>query len=515
MRAAAAWVIALTALAYGAAYLRDALLAAVYGASATTDALIVGTSIPMALYTVAIVGSVAPALLPALARKSDETGRQTAVSATSHSLTFLLVILVLVGEVAAPLVIRLLAPGLDASASADAVLSLRLSLPMIPFLGISAIGGAVLNTRGSFALPAAGSLVFGASMCAGALVAPALGPWSVPSSMVAGAAGQLAVVACGLDPLMRASLNPLRRTTRQGLAVFEPLLAALPFIAYAALLQAIPIVERMLATGFPAGGLSEMAFAYKVYSLPLSVVATSLATVIFPSLANSAARDRKVSLEPLASGASALVRVIAPISAFVFVCSTPLVVVLFARGSFRPSDVHETASILSCYALALLPSSLAIVLARAYFATGQLRTLFTSATAALFAYIVAGPALGSLWGLAGLALATLCSSLVACLVLVVPLRARTGVSDLALADWLRPLGAAALSGSAAWAVLAITGDTANSLPPVSASLGKLLLAGFVVGAIYLLLGGVLPPALLTRFPGGVARAGRIARPGWH
>src|SRR5436190_4664481 len=272
LRKATIWLIALTGLSYFLAYLRDAEVAALYGASPVTDAFFVGTFLPATLYTIVIIGSFVPALLPVLSSvvvQSPESKVQShggleagVVVATSRWLVLSMLALVAVGELMAPWLIIILAPGFDAATADMATLFLRASLPILVFLGPAALAGAVLNFRHNFVAPALGSLVFAGTVFASVPMSGQGKLWVVSLAMVVGAALQLTLNVWALDPTMRRAVLAIwmsgdkehaRRVAR----------LALPMLLCVALTQAMLLIERLLASSFPSGVLSHMAYAAK------------------------------------------------------------------------------------------------------------------------------------------------------------------------------------------------------------------------------------------------------------
>src|SRR5258708_5559609 len=111
LRKATAWLMALTALGYALAYLRDAGVAALFGASRATDAFFVGTFPAMVLYTVVIAGSFVPALMPVMAGLAIRDGAEKAavLHATCRRLVVGLVVVVAAGELLTAPLLSLLA----------------------------------------------------------------------------------------------------------------------------------------------------------------------------------------------------------------------------------------------------------------------------------------------------------------------------------------------------------------------------------------------------------------------
>ena len=80
----------------------------------------------------------------------------------------------------------------------------------------------------------------------------------------------------GMNPALRfAPTRPLRRV----------LMLSLPLFAYVSLSQVMTLIERVFASHLGTGAVARLTLAQKLASLPLFLVAGSLAVVIFPRLA--------------------------------------------------------------------------------------------------------------------------------------------------------------------------------------------------------------------------------------
>ncbi len=405
LRKAASWLMALTALGYLMAYLRDAGLAALFGTSKVTDAFFAGTFPSMALYSVIISGSFVPALLPIFAREGDsEQGRRLLVSVGRWFMPALLAVTV-AGELFASNIVAMLAPGFSGSSLDSAALYLRLSLPMLLFLGPAATAGAVLNYRHNFVIPALGSLAFGGTMLASLALASSWGLWVVALAMVVGAILQLVINLWPLPaPYRRAVLLLSPDYERQDAGEVMRLVA--PMLIYMALTQALLLLERLLASSLPGGVLSQMAYATKLYTLPVTVVATSFTTVLFPSLTRQAASaDTGDFLSTTRKGLVQLTLLSVPIALCLWIFAPLVVSLAFGRGSFSRDDSLATAHLLSIYGFALVPMSMNVLLARAFYALRATVLPILAGLATVVLYVALAVPMMKIWGAQGLALA--------------------------------------------------------------------------------------------------------------
>jgi putative peptidoglycan lipid II flippase len=133
---------------------RDLMLASYFGASAETDAFLVAWTVPETASPLLIEGAMAYLMVPLFVRALAERGTLTgAVRETLSRLTWILVATSASVAVAAPLLVRVLAPGL---AEPDlAVRSMRIVAVTVLTFGVAGYMGAALRASHVFGWPAA------------------------------------------------------------------------------------------------------------------------------------------------------------------------------------------------------------------------------------------------------------------------------------------------------------------------------------------------------------------------
>ena len=518
LRKAAIWLIGLTAMSYALAYLRDVGIAALWGASPQTDAFFAGTFPAMTFYAVALAGSIAPALVPFLTEKAgtaesfESRQRQAAtLSAIGSRLLLVLLCAVAAGEIFAFPIMYTLTPGLGAEAHAHATLYLRLSLPMLLFLGPSSLAGALLNARREFRVPALGSLLYSGTVLASvALAAAGAELGAVALGMVAGAALQMMILLHSLRGFAaEAGIN--RRVpprAQRGVTPAKVMALAFPMLLFVGLTQLLPLIERWIGSGLQAGALSHLAYAYKFYSLPAIVVATSLATVLLPGLSTYAGAQRPdLFAATVRKGFSSVVLLNAPLAAW-FCSSSPLLVSVFlTRGNFTQADAAATAQLLSIYSLGLLPLSASLVLVRAFHARRQGGAPVLAGGAGVVVYFVVAIMTVSAWGAAGLA-AAMASANVACALVLVRLLAKE-LPEVPLGALFREnfgaVAAAIGAGGLIW--ISRIGATPASNTPWAGQI--ISLGASAIGILVLYLSACLLLGVLTFGRGGVSPGIRV------
>lgn len=389
-------------------FVRDILIAATLGAGPVAQAFLVAFALPNMFRRFFAEGAFNMAFIPLFAKKlqSGEDARGFARDAFG-GLAFVLVIVTVVALLAMPWLVLAMAGGFLADERLElATLYGRIAFPYILFISLAALLSGVLNSLGRFTAAAAAPLLLNllfiaaiwAAVRAGWPVGDALA-WTVP---VAGVA-QLALVwvaaaraGFALFPA-RPRLTPeLRR-----LAVI-----ALPAVLAGGVVQINLIVGRQVASFFD-GAIAWLAYADRLYQLPLGVVGIAIGVVLLPDLSRRLATGDggggRWSFNRATEFALALTL---PAAVALVVIAEPLVSVLFQRGAFGPADTAATALAVAVYGLGLPAFVLQKVLQPLYFAREDTRSPFRFAIWAMVVNAVLAIGLAPVIGYIAAALGT-------------------------------------------------------------------------------------------------------------
>lgn len=470
-------VAVLSALGMLMGYARDASLAAVFGASALTDAFFVATIIPTIVSTVVMSGALAPALLPVFSARLNARTEAWKLANTLLSWGALILLLfVALIFIAAPWLVAWLAPGLDAETAALAVRLTQLGAPLLFLLGLSALMGALANALGSFRVPALTTvLVNGFAFLAILLFGRAIGISIALVGLTLGALIQLVAQAIGL---YRQGWRPSLILDWRQPDVNETFQLFLPLIAFVALAQSVPIVERVFGSLFPAGQLSLLAYGGKLFQVPGVVLSSSLAIVLYPHLIQvhtDSVRDDTTAHwnDSLAQGVRSAIFLTLPLALWFFWNASGLVRLVFQRGAFSPQDAQTTAELVQVYMLAVVPAGILLVLTRALHARRKMRLTLLLGLVNTIVYIGLAFAFTRLFGLKGLPLAFATGQIFGCF-LFAPFAFRGGSVRL----WLHPSLGAACGAGVALAVLLAVGS-----PWISSLQGFWLLVGLAASLV--------------------------------
>ena len=145
--------------------MRDVVISSVFGAGASFDAFNVAFRIPNLLRRLFGEGAFSQAFVPMLARTRAAEGddaTKTLIDAVATVLTVALVLTCVVGIVAAPVVVWLMASGLERFD--EGVVLTRLMFPYIGFISLVSLSAGILNTWRRFAVPAATPVLLNVAM---------------------------------------------------------------------------------------------------------------------------------------------------------------------------------------------------------------------------------------------------------------------------------------------------------------------------------------------------------------
>lgn len=461
-------------------FVRDVLIADLFGASAKTDAFLVAWTIPETTSTLLLEGAMVYVLVPLLAAEITARGNVTAlVRRTLGPLLALLAAISVVTAVAAPLVAKLTAPGLENSAVA--ITSLRYAALTIFFMGAAGYLCAVLRSHGRFVVPAFVYIAYNVGIIA--LIVAGHARLGILSAAIGLAVGSALMCVIQLPSFFRI-VKPGRLTLRVDRALLLEISAFVPIGLFFLFRQMQVYIERFLGSFLDAGSISHLNYSMKTAQVPVTFV-LGVAIVSFPVIARyAAAQDRAGMREWLERTLRLVVALILPAIVWLVAFAPQIIGVLYRHGEFKHADASETAGIMRIYALGLIGQVAVSVAVLAFFATRS--RLWFPVTAAL-----AGLAIDAIVGVAflgpldakSLALGNALGIVTMATVLIVGIHRTVeplGLRSLTLGT-LELIAVASAAGVAAWAV-------ATQIPATMGGLVQLSVGGLVVVALYLLIG---------------------------
>lgn len=372
---AAALVMVMNLVAKVLGFLREMVIARVYGATMYTDAYLVAYSLPSAAQQVigwAIVAVVVPLLTKRIVDGEASAIRESA-NTFLNSTAVLMLVLSVVGIVAAPLLIRLTAPSLDAETSALAVEMMRILFPVVLFYCIGMVLTGILHAYRRFAVaafaPAFSSIIVIFAVLLGGHV---FGIWGlVLGTLISFVGFALIQVPSARAAGWRWKFVLPRKNEEINMALVN----LIPIILGMSVNQIYYMLNRFFASGLAEGSISALNYGSKLAQFPAGVFVSAIAVAIYPLLTEYAVRgDREKFRQALDKGLGVVLLLTVPAAIGLIVLRIPIVRILFEYGAFTPSDTIASASALMFYAVGTVAYSLILVLLRVFFAFSDIKT---------------------------------------------------------------------------------------------------------------------------------------------
>jgi putative peptidoglycan lipid II flippase len=366
---------------------RDLLIAAQFGASAWTDAFNVAFRIPNLLRRLFAEGAFSQAFVPILAATREKEGdavTRDLVGAVATVLFWALIVTVAVGIVAAPVIVWLIASGLERLD--EAALMTRLMFPYIGFMSLVALAAGVLNTWRHFVVPAATPVLLNLAIIGAAwLLAPVLRRqgiepiYALAVGVLLGGMAQLAVQVPALlriGQFPRIGLGPSRVAAAwRHPGVGRVLKQMAPALLGVSVAQLSLLINTHIASRVGTGAVSWLSYADRLMEFPVGLLGVALSVVLLPQLSAAQARGDGSSYSSMLDWGLRMVLVLAlPCAVALLVFPKALVASLFHYGAFTDTDVRQTVLALMGYGVGLMGLVAIKILAPGFYARQDIRT---------------------------------------------------------------------------------------------------------------------------------------------
>lgn len=438
--------------------------------SDAADAFNAAFRIPNFLQNLFGEGALSASFIPvyaSLIARGERREADRVAGAVAALLALVMAALVLVGVLATPPLIALIAPGFTGAKRDLTIQIVRILFPGAGLLVLSAWCLGVLNSHHRFFLSYAAPVVWNTAMIV-TLVAfgsqtplPRLAVLLAWGS-VAGSALQFAVqvpvvllVAPDLRFRFAAASDHVRLVTRSFVPVFIS----------RGVVQVSAYIDALLASLLPTGAVTGLSNAQLLYTLPISLFGMSVAAAELPAMSGVAtlgAEGAEGLRRRLDAGLRQIAFFVVP-SAMAFVALGDVVAAaLLQTGRFTHADAVYVWAILAGSAVGLLASTLGRLYSSSYYALRDTSTplryaLVHVALATVLGYVFAIPlprwlGVAPRWGAAGLTLSAGLAAWVEMLLLRRTLNRRVGRTGLAAGYVVALWTSAALAAAVAWGV---------------------------------------------------------------
>jgi putative peptidoglycan lipid II flippase len=292
-------------------------------------------------------------------------------------------------------------------------LTVRLARIMFGFLVLVEVYSyfmAILNGLRQYALTAIAPCFFHLSMIAVARLSPRL---AVPEvalawSVILGGCLQLAIVVPGV---WREGYLPRPTFHWNSRLIARVMLAMLPGIFGAGIVQLTSVVNMYFASRLPSGSLSFLYLADRLLELPLSLFVGSVGAALLPTLSQMHRDSDRAGMGEAVNHSIRLILFISmPAMVALFILAHPIIEVLFLGREFKYADAVITAQLVQVYSLGVIILSGTRILTQGFYAIKNTWYPAVAGLVSLISHVIFAIVLTRNFGLMGLAGATIASA---------------------------------------------------------------------------------------------------------
>ncbi len=396
------------------------------GVGDAADAFAAAFRIPNLLQNLFGEGALSASFIPVYARllgAGNEVEARRVARAVGALLALVVGILVLLGVLATPFLIDLIAPGFQGAKRELTIRLVRIFFPGAGLFVLSAWCLGVLNSHGRFFLSYAAPAVWNLAIISvllfwggrvGEIELVVLAAWG----SVGGAALQVLVQLPTVAALLKGIHGGLKGT---GAHVRTVVRNFFPAFLSRGVVQISAYVDTLIATLLPSGAVAALSYAQNLYVLPVSLFGMSVSAAELPQMSGASGAsidqgERDAHLRRrLEAGLRQIAFFVIPTCGIFLALGQVVAAALFETGRFNRADSFYVWRILAGAAIGLLPGTLGRLYSSTFYAIQDTRTpmrfaLIRVGTGIALGFLLAvylprAYGIEEAWGAPGLALA--------------------------------------------------------------------------------------------------------------
>jgi putative peptidoglycan lipid II flippase len=452
--------------------LRDRIFVWRFGAGSELDAYYVAFRIPDLIFNLLVLGALFSAFIPIFTDYIAKKENKEAWHITNAMINIFTVVLLLISALAffaAPWLTYLIAPGF-ASDPTKFNLTINLTRLMLitPIIfSLSNIFSGILNSFKRFIAYALTPIVYNLGIIFGAVyLAKFYGIYGLAFGVIIGASLHLLVQVPSIYATgyrYRLTFDFLHKGVKQIIKLMIPTAISL------GIAQISLVVYTILGSALRTGTIAIINLTNNIQTFPTVVFAISIATTIFPTLAEKASLEKKDDfIHDFSWAIRQILFLIIPSTIGIILLRAQIIRLILGAAKFTWADTQLAAATLGFFAISLIAQATIPVLARSFYALKNTKTpLLASFVAALIniflAYFLAYYYFGYQNGASGLALAFSIAAFVQAIILVILLRKKIGSIDAKniLSSLLKISFASLLMGAAVYGTLYLIAPLVN------------------------------------------------------
>lgn len=472
---------------------RQRVFAHYFGLSDAGDAFNAAFRIPNFLQNVFGEGALSASFIPVYAKLLSRGENEEATRLANAVLTILVLtssIIVLVGILATPYLIPLIAPGFEGEKRELTIRLVKIFFPGAGLLVFSAWCLGILNSHRRFFLSYTAPVVWNLAIIASLIFfGRRLGQFPLAEMVawgsVIGSALQFGVqlptvfrLVRGLRPILDTGAENVRLVIRNFFPVFFS----------RSVVQISAFVDAWLASWLGTGAVAALGYTQSIYTLPVSLFGMSVSAAELPTMSSAVGTNEEVAAvlrNRLNAGLQRIAFFIVPSAVAFLFLGDVIAAVLYQTGEFKHEAALYLWGILAGSGIGLLAATLGRLYSSTYYALHDTRTpvvyaIVHVALATCFGYLWSIPLPGLLgielkWGVVGLTASASLGAWVEFFLLRRKLNRRIGNTGLPISYAIKLWTAGLLAAGVGWALKWAT----MSLHPVPVAVVVLGLYGVI------------------------------------
>jgi putative peptidoglycan lipid II flippase len=484
--------------------LRESVFAHYFGNSDAGDAFKAALKIPNFLQNLFGEGILSASFIPVYAgllARGDEKEARKVAGAIASLLALTTSLLVLLGVLATPIMIDLIALGFHGEKRELTIRLVQVFFPGVGLLVMSAWCLGILNSHRRFFLSYAAPVIQNAAVV-GVLVMMGM-HGSDQSRLAVQVAwgwvfGSILLFAIQLPTALKLLGGLALGLQTRAAAVREVIRNFFPVVTARGVVQISAYIDNLLASLLPTGAVSALAYAQLLYLLPVSLFGMSVSAAELPAMSSAVGTTEEIHAflrKKLDAGLKRIAFFIVPSMAAFLILGDVIVAALFQSGAFTRENTIYVWGVLIGSTVGLLAATLGRLYSSTFYALHDTKTplrfavvrvLLTTGLGYVFAFNLPKLfGLDSSWGTAGLTSSAGLAGWIEFLLLRRSLNSkigRTGLKSGYVARlWIAAFGAAAIGYALKFALVSFN---PHFYPKLLA-----LLVLFPYGAAYFLISG--------------------------
>ena len=391
-----------------------------FGLSAAGDAFSAAFKIPNFLQNIFGEGALSASFIPVYAKllaHGDEDEADRVANAVLGMLALITSLIVIVGVLATPYIITLIAPGFAGETRELTIRLVRILFPGAGLLVMSAWCLGVLNSHHRFFISYTAPVIWNVAIIGALLMFGS----RVEQSPLAEYAAWGSVIGSGLQfGVQLPTVLRLLRRLRPALDIANEQVKTVisnffPVFMSRGVVQISAFVDSMLASFLPTGSVNALMYAQSLYTLPVSLFGMAVSAAELPAMSRATGSTEQVAevlRHRLDEGLQRIAFFIVPSSMAFLALGDVIAAALYQTGKFTHTGSNYIWAILAGSTVGLLASTLGRLYSSTYYALHDTRTplrfaIIRVTLTTVLGYLFALPlprALGidPKWGVAGL-----------------------------------------------------------------------------------------------------------------